>query len=254
MIPLDADGSLTAMTVKAEKVAIVTGAGRGIGRAAACALAREGYALVLAARTFAQLEETRADTGLAPRDALIVLLDLADPNAPENLVGAALDHFGRIDLLINNAGWAPPRTPLMKLGADDLDRMLAVNLRAPLELARRCARRMANQTEGGFILNVASAAARHCPAGEAVYAATKSGLIAFTRACFEEFRGSRLRTAVIVPGLTDTTLIPQNKRLDRTAMLHPDEVAEAIVRMVTTPPPLCPLELVLEPSRNPLRA
>jgi NAD(P)-dependent dehydrogenase (short-subunit alcohol dehydrogenase family) len=237
-----------------EKVALVTGAGRGIGRAIAIELARAGFALCLAARTRDQLEQTRALTGLEPQRSPIVLVDLANETAPDDLFGAVLDHFGHLDVLVNNAGWAPPRTPLVKIGAADQDRILAVNLRAPIALARMAAARMAQDARGGAIINIASAAARTTPAGETIYAASKAGLVAFTRACFAEFRGHGIRTCVIIPGLTDTALIPHNKRLDRALMLQPADVAAAAMGVVNASPGTCPLELVLEPSRDPLRA
>ncbi|MGH7836357.1 MAG: SDR family oxidoreductase [Candidatus Binataceae bacterium] len=234
-----------------EKVALVTGAGRGIGRATALALARAGYALCLAARTRAELEATRNLTGLAPARSLIVLLDLADGEAPAALFETAIGHFGRLDVLVNNAGWAPARTPLLKTTPADLDRMIAVNLRAPIALARLAAAQMAQQPAGGAIVNVASSAARSHAAGEAVYSATKAGLVAFTHACYPEFRRSRIRTSVILPGLTDTALIPPNKRLDRAAMIQPDDVAAAIMNVVNAAG-ASPLEIVLEPSRDPM--
>ena len=103
-----------ARRVTEARVAIVTGAGRGIGRAVALELARAGYSLCLAARSRDELEETRSQTGLPPERALIVLVDLAGEEAPDNLISAALDCYGHIDVLVNNAGWAPPRTPLLK--------------------------------------------------------------------------------------------------------------------------------------------
>src|ERR1039458_7332707 len=111
------------------RAAIFTGAGRGSGRALSLELARAGYSLCLAARSRDELEETRSQTGLPPGRALIVLVDLAVGEAPDNLISAALDCFGHIDVLVNNAGWAPARTPLLKLRPVDLDRMIAVNLR-----------------------------------------------------------------------------------------------------------------------------
>jgi len=242
------------MVPQEEKVALVTGAGRGIGRATALALAHSGYAVCLAARTREELEETRRLSNLAPARALIVLIDLADPEAPANLFGAALSHFGRLDLLVNNAGWAPARTPLVKLRPDDVDRMIAVNLRAPIALARLAAGQMAAQAGGGVIINIASVAARSQLAGEAVYSAVKAGLVAFTRSCFAEFRQSGVRTAVISPGLTDTAFIPANKRLDRAAMLRPEDVAAAVMGVVNAAAGACSLEIVLEPARDPLRA
>src|SRR5271169_226201 len=86
------------------RVAIVSGAGRGIGRAIALELARAGYSLCLAARSRAELEQTRSQSGLPPERALIVLVDLAAEEAPDQLIGAALDRYGQIDVLVNNAG------------------------------------------------------------------------------------------------------------------------------------------------------
>ncbi len=240
------------MTQSDARVALVTGAGRGIGRAVALALAREGFSLCLAARTYAELEETRRLTELPAKRALIVLVDLAAEEAPENLAGAALDHFGRIDVLINNAGWAPPRVPLLKLRSTDLARMIAVNLHAPIALTRIVAAKMSTSGRGA-IVNIASSAARKTPASEAVYAAAKAGLVAFTHAAFAELRHQDVKLSVIVPGLVDTALIPPNKRIDRALMMPPEDVAAAVMQIVNSPPRTCPVEVVLEPQRDPAR-
>ena len=234
------------------RVAIVTGAGRGIGRAVALELAREGYSLCLAARSRDELEETRSQSGLPLERSLIVLVDLATEDGPEHLIGAALDCYGRIDVLVNNAGWAPPRTPLLKMRPDDIDRMIALNLRAPITLTRLAAAAMTPRG-AGTIVNVASSAAIKAPAGEAVYAATKSALIAFSRAAFHELRQSGLKLAVIVPGLVDTALIPNNKRLDRAAMLSTADVARAVMQIVNSPTGACAVEVTLEPQLDPER-
>jgi short-subunit dehydrogenase len=237
---------------KEARVAVVTGAGRGIGRAIALELARAGYSLCLAARSRDELEQTRSQSGLPPERALIVLVDLASEEAPEQLISAALDCFGRIDVLVNNAGWAPARTPLLKMRTADLDRMIAVNLRAPIALTRLAATAMVAQG-AGTIVNIASSAALKAPAGEAAYAATKAALIAFTRASFHEMRHSGLKLTVVVAGLVDTALIPNNKRLDRTAMLTTADVARAIMQIVDSPAGACPVEVTLEPQLDPER-
>lgn len=231
---------------------MITGAGRGIGRAVALELAHAGYRLCLASRTREELEGTRADTGLAACDSLIVLVDLAENEAPAALIESALDLYGRIDVLVNNAGWAPARRSLIKTSQAELDRMLAVNLRAPVALTRLAAAQMLQQGSGA-IVNVASTAGLRHPAMEAVYAAAKAGLIAFSRACFAEMRGSGVRVSVIIPGLVDTALIPQNKHLDRALMLKPADVAHSVIQIITAPPQTCPMEIVLEPSHNPER-
>ena len=235
------------------RVAIVTGAGRGIGRAIALELARAGYSLCLAARSRDELEDTRRQSGLPLERALIALVDLAAEEAPDQLIDAALDCYGQIDVLVNNAGWAPPRTPLLKLRPVDVDRMIAVNLRAPIALTRLAAAAMTPRG-AGTIVNVASSAAIKAAAGEAVYAATKAALIAFTRAAFHELRQSGLKLAVIVPGLVDTALIPNNRRLDRAAMLSTADVARAVMQIVNSSAGACPVEVTLEPQLDPERA
>lgn len=236
-----------------ERVAIVTGAGRGIGRAVAIALAREGFALCLAARSREELEETRKLSGLEPKRALIVLIDLAQEEAPEMLFETALGYFGRLDVLVNNAGWAPPRTSLIKTSAAAQQRMLAVNLGAPISLTRMAAAHM-SKAGGGTIINIASDAAMRTAAGEAIYAAAKAGLVAFSRAAFAELRSSGIKVACIIPGLVDTALIPPNKHLDRALMLTPEDVADAVIAVVQTPARVCPVEVALQPQRPPERA
>ncbi len=233
------------------RVAIVTGAGRGIGKAAAIALAREGFSVCMAARTREELEETRKATGLAPERSLIVLLDLAHEEAPGALIETVIDHHGRIDVLVNNAGWAPARTLLPKLRESEVDKILAVNLRAPIQLARMAAIQMARHG-GGTIVNIASSAARLAPQGEAVYAAAKAGLLAFTRAAFADLRQSGIKVAAIVPGLVDTSLIPDNNRLNRAAMLRAEDVASALMQIINAPAHACPIEISLEPQSDPL--
>src|SRR5262249_2568912 len=130
------------------------------------------------------------------------------------------------------------------------DRILAVNLRAPIALARLAAISMTTQG-GGTIVNIASSASYRTPAGEAVYAAAKARLVAFTPASFQELRPTGIKTSVIVPGLVDTSLIPRNKRLDRTSMLSPSDVAHAVMEVVNSSRGACPVEIVLEPQFDP---
>jgi len=236
-----------------QPVAIVTGAGRGIGRAIAIALAREGFALSIAARTREELEETRALTGLPARESLIVLIDLAQDEAAELLVNESAAHFGRIDVLVNNAGYAPPRAALEKMTAGEIGRIIAVNLTTPMQLCRAVIAQR-SRADTSTIVNIASVAARERRAGEAVYAGAKAALIAFSHALFGEVRELGIRVSVVVPGLTDTRLIPGNKRLNRSRMLRPEDVAAAVIQVVKSPAGACPIEIVLQPQRDPLRS
>ncbi|MDO8431114.1 MAG: SDR family oxidoreductase [Candidatus Binatus sp.] len=234
-------------------VALVTGAGRGIGRAIALELAASGFSLCLVARSREQLEETRSLTDLPHERSLIVLIDLAGGDAPDAVIHTVLDCYGRLDLLVNNAGWAPPRASITRMRAEDLDRIIAVNLRAPIALARLAALQMTKQGNGA-IINICSSAGHKTPAGEAVYAASKAGLIAFTRASFQDLRASGIKLAAISPGLVDTCLIPPNKRLDRATMLAPGDVAHAVMQIVNSPMRACPVEIALEPQFDPERS
>jgi 2-hydroxycyclohexanecarboxyl-CoA dehydrogenase len=236
-----------------DRVALVTGAGRGIGRAVALRLAREGFALCLCARTREELVETRRMSGLAPERSLIVLLDLAESEAPTALLAATIEQFGRIDVLVNNAGWMPARTELIQMDADHVDRILAVDLRAPIALARIAAGVM-SRSGGGTIVNIASNAARRAPAGEAVYAAAKAGLLAFTHAAFRELSHHGIKVAAIVTGAVDTALSPEKQGLSHAGMLRPDDVAAAVMHVVTAPARACPVEIALEPQVDPMSA
>ena len=238
---------------KSERVALVTGAGRGIGRATALALAREGYALCLAARSFDELEETRRLSGLEPARSLIVLIDLAGEESPQELFDAALEHFGQIDVLVNNAGWAPPRTPLLKTSAATQDRILAVNLRAPIALARLAAARMV-KNGGGAIVNIASAAARNTPAGEAVYAAAKAGLVAFSRAAFAELRSSGVKLSSDNSGTGGHRAHPAQQASRPRADARRGRRGGGSDGGAARAARACPVEIVLEPQRNPERA
>jgi short-subunit dehydrogenase len=128
-----------------------------------------------------------------------------------------------------------------------------VNLRAPIALTKTAAISMTERGSGA-IINIASVAGRNLAAGEAVYAAAKAGLVAFTHAAFAELGDSGIKVSVIVPGLVDTTLIPNNKRLDRDLMLTPEDVAAAVINILKSPARVCPVEVVLHPQRRPERA
>jgi NAD(P)-dependent dehydrogenase (short-subunit alcohol dehydrogenase family) len=180
------------------------------------------------------------------------VVDFADQESAEALIETTLELFGRLDVLVNNAGWAPPRTALTKMRASDAERILAVNLRAPIALSRIAATSMAERGSGA-IINIASSAARNLAAGEAIYAAAKAGLVAFTHAAFAELGDRGIKVSVIIPGLVDTALIPNNKRLDRELMLLPEDVADAVLDILKAPARVCPVEIVLHPQRRPER-
>lgn len=175
------------------KVALVTGAGRGLGRSVALRLARDGYALALTARSFEELQETRRLSDLAPRDALIVLADLCDDDAPEQVFGTALDHFGHLDVLINAAQMTGPMPSLSDLEDMNQDSLPMVNLRAPIGLALMAARQMRKKAVGGTIVNFVHSANGCDP----VTAAISAGILAFSETAATAWHADQIRVAAI---------------------------------------------------------
>ncbi len=186
------------------KVALVTGASRGIGRAIAERLASEGArALLLHHREdVAAMAACEAACVAAGAEVLVRRGDLAEPACADGLVAAALERWGRLDLLVNNAGVVVEEL-LPQLAEEELQRLLAVNIAAPVRLARAAVRPMLRQ-RAGVIVNLSSVAARQPGRGAAVYAGTKGFLESFTRALAVEVGRKGVRVNAIAPGLIET--------------------------------------------------
>jgi len=229
------------------QVAIVTGAGRGIGHAVASALAREDATVVLAARTRQQLAATAAAVREAGGTALAIPTDVTQDAAVEAMVEQAMAELGRVDVLVTAAGVAA-FGPVAGTKPSDWDGMLAVNLRAVMVTCRAVLPIMIRQRRG-TIINIASVAAQRAIPGAAVYTATKAGVVGFSRVLAEELRAEGVRVGVLVPGAVDTPLwdtIPNSP--DRGRMLRPEDVARAAVLMASLPPGASLEELTLLPQ------
>jgi NADP-dependent 3-hydroxy acid dehydrogenase YdfG len=237
----------------AGQVALITGAGRGIGQAIALRLAQAGIAIVLAARTESQLCETATIAEQFGAETLPIPTDMTQDQQLETLVHTALSHFGHIDILVNNAGGGPPRTSVVKTRPVDWEMTLRTNLWATMLVSKLVLPAMIAQ-ERGAIINICSQAALVGRAGEAAYAAAKFGVRGFSQALREEVREKGIKVSTIYPGFVDTAMIPPNKRLNRSKMLRPQDVAEAVYNVVVSSPHCCPAEVVLQPQYNPLKA
>jgi 2-hydroxycyclohexanecarboxyl-CoA dehydrogenase len=183
------------------KVAVVTGAGRGIGRAIAEVLAAEGATVVATDVDGASAEETAAALG---GDALGLATDVADRGAVDAVVATVRERHGRIDVLVNNAGWDKVG-PFVDSDPADWDRIIAINLYGVLHTSRAVLPVMIAQG-GGRVVNLASDAGRVGSSGEAVYSAAKGGVIAFTKTTARETARHGITVNCVCPGPTDTAL------------------------------------------------
>ncbi len=232
-------------------VAIVTGAGRGIGRAIAVRLAAAGCRVAAVARTESELNETVEQAAArGSRDVLAVRADVTRDAEMEHAVQMIMERLGRVGILVNNAGFAPPRASVLKTSLSDWDLTLNTCLRAPMVLTRLVLPDMLAHGRGA-IINIASIAGKRGRQGEAAYAAAKFGLLGFTQSLYEEVRNHGIKVAAVCPGFVDTDLIPPNKQVDRAKFLQPDDVADAVLQIVASPLRACPLEIVIEPQFDP---
>jgi 3-oxoacyl-[acyl-carrier protein] reductase len=233
------------------KVALVTGAGRGIGKAVALSLAKLGCRLVLAARTTVELEKVRLDIQNDKGTAMAIPTDLARDEDIDTLVRESEREFGGVDILINNAGWGK-RASVVRAKMEDWDQTLRVNLRAPMLLAQKFLPAMIAKGEGA-VVNISSVSGKSGEANGAAYSASKFGLIGFTQSLFEEVREHNIKVAVILPGFVDTPMIPPVKHLDRSKMIQADDVAQAVLYVLSAPATSCPVEITIRPQRTPFR-
>ena len=188
----------------AGRVALVTGAARGIGAATAVALAEAGARVALVDRDTAGLEATADEVGRAGSDALGISADVTDAPAIERAVDTIVAEWGRLDVLVNNAGIVRDAT-LAKVTDEDWTATLDVNLRGAM-IAARAALRPMRAAGSGRILSATSVVARMGNYGQTAYAASKAGIIGLTRAWARELGPSGITANAVAPGLIDTDM------------------------------------------------
>ncbi len=191
--------------VLAGKVAVITGAGRGIGRAVALAYASEGASLALCSRTGEELHSTATELERLGTSVLARAADVSQPDQVNAFVEVARPKFGRLDVLVNNAGVTHPQVPLLDLSVGEWDRVLAINLRGAYLVARAVIPNMAER-KAGSVINVSSWLGRDALTGYGAYGVSKWGVEGLTRYLALELKPLRVRVNSVHPGYVATKM------------------------------------------------
>jgi len=230
-------------------VAVVTGAGRGIGAAIARKLAQLGATAVLCGRTQATLDLTARTILDAGGKAEVIPCDVTILHQLEYAAARVDSTFGKVDILVNNAGIGGFHDPLHLLQPEDWDRILNTNLRGVYYAIHAFVPIMI-RAYSGHIINISSLAGKNPLPKGAAYAASKWGLNGLTYSVAEELRGNNIRVSVICPGSTETELAPHTGK-DPNKMLQPEDIAHAVAMLVTQAPQSFVSEILIRPTQKP---
>ena len=231
------------------QVAVITGAGRGIGAAIAHKLAAMGAATVLCGRTKAHLDSVARDIAASGGSAQAVTCDVSDLASVDAGRESVRSTFGKVDILVNNAGVGGFNRPLHQTEPSEWDSILNTNLRGVFYTIRAFAPMMI-AARSGHIINISSIAGKNALPNGAAYAASKWGLNGLSYSVAEELRAHNIRVAVLCPGSTDTELSPHAGK-DARKMLQPDDIAHAVAMLVTQAPQSFVSEMILRPTQKP---
>jgi NAD(P)-dependent dehydrogenase (short-subunit alcohol dehydrogenase family) len=207
------------------KVAVITGAASGIGQGIAFGLAEKKASIVAADINAQGAEEVAGELRSKNHEAIAVKVDVSVPAEVDNLISAALDKFGRIDILVNDAGIDPGPIPTTEISEEQWDRVINVNLKGVFLCGRAAARVMIKQG-GGKIINIASTGAHGAMPEKAVYCSSKGGVLALTRVMAMEWAKDNITVNSISPGRTETAIVRAMKKL------QPPEVFEKRTRRI----------------------
>lgn len=238
------------------KVAIVTGAGTGIGRAAAKALAAEGVKVALWGRRAEPLESCVAEIVANGGEGFAYPLDVADPKAVEAAVADFVGKHRRLDIMVNNAGTNSPRRLFSDSSIEDFDRVVQTNLYGVFYCIRSVLPTMRAQKDG-LIVNVASGAALQSGLKSGVaYGAAKRGVVALTQMVNAEEWQNGIRCTTVYPGDVDTPIMelrPKPPSAEfRAKMLMPEDLGDAIVFLASLPPRALVEDMVIKPTHRSL--
>jgi 3-oxoacyl-[acyl-carrier protein] reductase len=221
------------MTLNLEgKVALVTGAGRGIGRAISVALGQAGATVVAAARTTEQIEAVAGEITDAGGKAVAIAADVAEESDISSLFDQVRERFGRLDVLVNNAG-VGVFGPVAELSPADFDQVVAVNLRGVFLCCQQAMRMMIPQGSG-YIINISSVVGFRGYPNQSAYTAAKHGVMGLTKSLAVEAQKHGIRVSAVLPGGVSTDLIRAARPdLDPSVLMQPEDIAQTVMYLLS---------------------
>jgi 3-oxoacyl-[acyl-carrier protein] reductase len=230
-------------------VALVTGGSRGIGRAIAAALVDAGAAVTISARTAADVERAARELDAGRGRVLGVVGSVAQAAECERMVAGTVAAFGRLDVLVNNAGVGVFR-PVAELSVEEWDRVLGTNLSGVFYCCRAAIPHL-RAAGGGWIINIGSLAGKNPFPGGGAYNASKFGLVGFTEALMQEIRHDGIRVTGIMPGSVATGFGDHEPGAEDAWKTQPEDIAAIVLDLLATPARTLPSRIEVRPSRPP---
>ncbi len=231
------------------KIALITGASRGIGKGIAEGFAREGAALILVARDLARLQQLEESLTAERRNVVVMQADVTDERQVQDAFQRTMQLFGRLDILVNNAG-VFDGGPLDELTLEAWEKVMAVNLRGPFLCTREALRIMKPQ-QGGRIINIGSISAQRVRPNSAAYSTSKHGIWGLTQVTQLEGRPHGITCCCLHPGNVEVETLADTQRRKQEPVMQAEELAEVAITMAALPSHISMLEAIVMPVSQP---
>jgi 3-oxoacyl-[acyl-carrier protein] reductase len=231
-----------------DKVSLITGAGRGIGRGIAVAMAKEGSFVILASRSQSELEETAKIINEAGGTALPIKTDISDEKQINKMIEKALKKFGKIDILINNAGQYLEK-PVLDTTIEDWETIMGANLKGIFLCTKAVLKNMIKR-RSGTIINFSSVGGRIGLKGKSLYSASKFGVVGFSKAIAKELKPYNIKVHIIYPYMVDSDNSVDWKRENPLNINSIDDIAELVIYLASLPLRVDIEDIVIDPYLN----
>jgi short-subunit dehydrogenase len=236
--------------IEQNKVAVITGANRGTGKAIAISLAKSGFHTALVGRSTEGLEKVKSLCSEHGAKSEYFEFDLTGSTSFDDLKELVIKSFGQVDVLVNNAG-SGGSGKIQSVSAEKIDTCLQTNILGLMHITRVFSPEIIKSTCGA-VINIASIASRITYSGGAAYSSSKHAVLGFSGCIYEDLREDGVKVCALLPGFVDTEMV-DSKNMNREKMISPDDVAEAVSYVLNSSSRVCPTEIVMRPQRSPYK-